>query len=78
MASFPPLRISDPDPFGEATLVPAPIDGRSEMRLAREMTDALIDKHPGSAAQGRKQLRRMFPESTLTARIAALNALMRR
>jgi hypothetical protein len=48
------------------------------MRLAREMADALVDKHPGNASQALKQLRLMFPKSPLTARAAALNALMRR
>jgi hypothetical protein len=78
MASRPAPQISDPDPFGEVTLVPASISGLSEMRLAREMADALVDKHPGTASQALKQLRLMFPKSPLTARVAALNALMRR
>jgi hypothetical protein len=78
MASRPASRISDPDPFGEVTLVPASISGQSEMRLAREMADALVAKHPGSASQALKQLRLMFPGSPLTARVAALHALMRR
>jgi hypothetical protein len=78
MASRPALRISEPDPFGEVTLVPASIDAPGEMRLAREMADALVDKHPGNASQALKQLRLMFPKSPLTARAAALNALMRR
>jgi len=74
MASRAALRISDPDPFGEVTLVPAAISGRSESQLARAMAKALVDAHPGSAWQ----LRQMFPESPLTARVAALNALMGR
>jgi hypothetical protein len=78
MASRPALRISEPDPFGEVTLVPAAISGLSEMRLARKMADALVDKHPATASQALKQLRQMFPGSPLTARVAALNALMRR
>ena len=78
MASRAALRISDPDPFGEVTLVPAAISGRSESQLARAMAKALVDAHPGSESQALRQLRQMFPESPLTARVAALNALMGR
>jgi len=78
MASRAALRISDPDPFGEVTLVPAAISGRSESQLARAMAKALVDAHPGSASQALRQLRQLFPESPLTARVAALNALMGR
>jgi hypothetical protein len=78
MVSRPARRISDPDPFGDVTLVPVSSDGLGEMRLAREMADALVDKHPRTASQALKQLRQTFPGSPLTARVAALNALMRR
>jgi hypothetical protein len=54
------------------------MSGRSESQLAGAMAKALIESRPGSASQALKQLRRMFPESPLTARVAALNALMRR
>ena len=72
-----PLRISDPIPFGEVTLVPSAMTG-SDRQLAHEMAEALVEAHPGSASQALKQLRAMFPNSPLTARVAALNALMRR
>jgi len=72
------LRISDPDPFGDVTLVPAAMSGRSESQLAGAMAKALIESKPGSASQALKHLRQMFPQSPLTARVAVLNALMRR
>lgn len=72
------IRISEPDPFGEVTLAPASMTGRSETQLARAMAKALVDSHPGTAAQALKHLRAMFPDSPLMVRVAALNALMRR
>jgi hypothetical protein len=72
------IRISDPDPFGEVTLAPAAISGRSESQLARAMAEALAESNPQTASQALKQLRAMFPDYPLTARVAALNALMRR
>jgi len=72
------IRISDPDPFGDVTLVPAAIAGRSESQLARAMAEALVESNPGTASQALQYLRSMFPGSPLTARVAALNALMRR
>ena len=65
-------------PFGEVTLVPAALTGRSESHLARAMTEALVDSNPSTASQALKYLRAMFPDSPLTIRVAALNALMRR
>jgi hypothetical protein len=72
------LQISDPDPFGEVALAPAAMCGRSESQLAGAMARALVETRPDSASQALKQLRLMFPESPLTARVAALNALMGR
>jgi hypothetical protein len=72
------IRITDPNPFGEVTLVPAAITGRSESQLARAMAEALVNSSPSTASQALKHLRAMFPDSPLTVRVAALNALMRR
>jgi hypothetical protein len=72
------IRISDPDPFGEVTLVPAAASGRDERELARAMAETVMEAGPGTASQALKRLRMMFPESPLTIRVAALNALMRR
>ena len=70
------IRIDEPDPFGDVTLAPASMTGRSETQLARAM--ALVDAHPATASQALKHLRDLFPDSPLTVRVAALNALMRR
>lgn len=72
------VRIAEPDPFGEVTLAPAFMTGQSETQLARAMADTLVEQQPSSAAQALRQLRSLFPDSPLTLRVAALNALMRR
>ena len=72
------FRIAEPEAFGDVTLAPAFLTGRSETQLARAMAHVLVDKKPSTASQALSQLRALFPESPLTARVAALNALMRR
>jgi hypothetical protein len=72
------IRIAEPDPFGDVTLAPAFMTGQSETQLARAMAHALLQKQPSSASQALSQLRALFPQSPLTVRVAALNALMRR
>lgn len=78
LASRKTVRIAEPDPFGEVTLAPAAMTGRTETQLARAMADALLEKRPASASHALKQLRDLFPDAPLTVRVAALNALMRR
>jgi len=70
------LRISDPDPFGDVTLVPRQMSGHSEADLARAMAEALIGAEPESQSEALRLLRLMFPHSPLTVRVAALGALM--
>jgi hypothetical protein len=72
------IRIAEPDPFGEVTLAPAFMTGQSETQLAHAMAHALLQEQPSSASQALRQLRALFPQSPLTVRVAALNALMRR
>lgn len=72
-----PLRISEPDPLGDVTLVPRQVSGQSEAELARAMADALTGANPESQSEALRVLRAMFPHSPLTARVAALGALMR-
>lgn len=72
------VRIAEPDPFGDVTLAPAWLTGRSETQLARDMADALVKTSPSTASQALSRLRALFPDSPLTTRVAALNALMRR
>lgn len=72
------IRITDPDPYGDVTLVPSAITGRSESQLARAMAESIVSSNASSASQALQHLRAVFPDSPLTIRVAALNALMRR
>jgi hypothetical protein len=78
LVAKPILRISEPDAFGDVTLAPAAITGRSESELASSMAQALISATPSTGAEALNLLRRLFPDSPLTARVAALDAIMRR
>src|SRR4051812_47254949 len=51
------IRISDPSPFGEVTLVPATLSGRSESQLASAMAEALVGSNPGTPSQALSYLR---------------------
>jgi hypothetical protein len=42
------------------------------------MAEALIGATPSSGAEALNLLRRLFPDSPLTTRVAALDAIMRR
>jgi hypothetical protein len=70
--------LDEPPPFGDVALAPSEATGRSEAELARAMAERLLAAAPGSDAEALKVLRRAFPQSPLTARLAALAALMRR
>jgi hypothetical protein len=70
------LRIQSPMPFGEVTMVPAPISGRPEAEMARAMAAALTDIEAPSAADVYNRLRQAFPFAPLSARVGALTALM--
>jgi hypothetical protein len=65
-------------PFGEVTMVPAPISGRSEAEMARAMAAALADVEAPSATEIYARLRQAFPLAPLSARVGALAALMER
>ena len=65
-------------PFGDVTMVPAPISGRSEAEMARAMAAALSDVDAPSAAEVYGRLRQAFPLAQLSARVSALAALMER
>jgi hypothetical protein len=70
------LRIQSPIPFGDVTMVPAPISGRPEAEMARAMAAALADIDVPSAADVYNRLRQAFPMAPLSARVGALAALM--
>jgi hypothetical protein len=70
--------ITEPDPFGDVTIAPSGLTGRSEAEVARDMAAELIAVKPDSSAEALRHLRFFFPDSPLTVRVAALAALMRR
>jgi hypothetical protein len=70
------LRVQRPIPYGDVTLVPAPLSGRSEADMARAMAAALSDIDAPTAADVHSQLRQAFPFAPLRARMAALTTLM--
>jgi hypothetical protein len=72
------LRVQPPIPFGDVTMVPAPISGHPESDMARAMAAALADVEAPTAAEVFNQLRQAFPLAPLTARVAALANLMDR
>jgi hypothetical protein len=65
-------------PFGEVTMVPAPLSGRPEADMARAMAAALADVEAPTAAEVFSRLRQAFPLAPLSARVGALAALMDR
>jgi hypothetical protein len=72
------LRVQSPVPFGDVALVPASLSGRPEADMARAMAAALADVEAPSAADVYNRLRQAFPLAPLSARMAALAALMER
>ena len=72
------LRIQPPVPFGDVTMVPAPLSGRPEAEMARAMAAALADIEAPTAADVYNRLRQAFPLAPLSARVGALAALMDR
>jgi hypothetical protein len=70
------LRIQPPVPFGDVTMVPAPLSGRPEAEMARAMAAALADVEAPTAADVYNRLRQAFPLAPLSARVGALATLM--
>jgi hypothetical protein len=72
------MRIVPPLPFGDVTLVPAPVSGRPEADMARAVAAVLADVEAPTAADVYRRLRQAFPYAPLSVRVAALSALMER
>jgi hypothetical protein len=72
------LRVQPPVPYGDVVLVPAPLSGRPEDDMARAMAAVMADVEAPTAADVYNQLRQAFPLAPLSARVAALSALMER
>jgi hypothetical protein len=77
-AAAQPLRLQEPAPLGDMPLAPPELTGVSQAELARSMAEYLTASGPGSDAEALSFLRRAFPHSPLTVRVAALAAMMRR
>jgi hypothetical protein len=73
-----PLRIQNPLPLGEVTLLPRAATGRSEMEMARAMAAALGGIEVDSASSALTHLRHAFPQAPLNVRLAALDDIMQR
>jgi hypothetical protein len=72
------LRVQPPVPYGDVTLVPAPLCGRPEDDMARSIAAVMADVEAPTAADVYNQLRQAFPLAPLSVRVAALAALMER
>jgi hypothetical protein len=72
------LRVQPPMPFGDVTIMPAPLSGRPEADMARAMAAALADVEAPTAAEVYNRLRQAFPPAPLSARVGALASLMDR
>lgn len=72
------LTLHDAAPLGEVVLAPSALTGLPHAELARSMANYLQKAAPGNGAEALSLLRRTFPDSPLTVRVAALVALMRR
>jgi hypothetical protein len=72
------IRVTDPIPLGDVVLAPPEATGRSQADLARSMAEQLLSQGSESDAEALSVLRQAFPHAPLTARVAALAALMRR
>ena len=72
------LRVQPPIPFGDVTMVPAPLSGRPEAELGRAIAAAFADIEAPSAAEIYGRLRQSFPYAPLSARVAALSVIMER
>jgi hypothetical protein len=72
------LRVQQPNPIGEVTMVPAPLTSRPEEHTARAMAAAFADTEAASSAAVLNRLRQTFPQAPLSERVAALSVIMDR
>jgi len=72
------LKIQPPVPFGEVTLVPSMLSGRSDANMAAAMAESLAEIEAPTAADVYKRLRQAFPLAPLSARVTALAYVMAR
>jgi len=72
------LRVQQPMPFGEVTMVPATLSGRPEADMARAMAAAFADTEAPTSTDVFNRLRQSFPLVPLNTRVAALGVIMER
>ncbi|HML07423.1 MAG TPA: hypothetical protein VK430_04755 [Xanthobacteraceae bacterium] len=72
------LRVEPPVPFGDVTMVPDTLSGRSAAEFSRALAAALAEGEAPTAADVYRRLRRAFPIAPLSARLTALAVAMGR
>jgi len=72
------MRIEDPSPLGDVTLVPSAATGRPELETARAMAAARGARARAGHKRRQAWPMQVKPRGPLGARLAALAALMRR
>jgi len=73
-----PLSPTDALPLGDMPLAPFAMTKRTAADLEQAMVEHLQATAPASASDALGALRRAFPDSPLSARVAAFASLMRR
>ena len=73
-----PLSPTDALPLGDMPLAPFAMTKRTEADLAQAMVEHLQETAPASGSDALGALRRAFPDSPLSAPVAAFASLMRR
>jgi hypothetical protein len=73
-----PIRIVESPPLGDVVFAPAEETGCPKTALARKMAAMLRHARVDTDAEALMRLRREFPQTPLSTRIAALALLMRR
>ena len=76
--SFHPLSLAEQPPLGDMPLAPFAMTKRTEADLAQAMAAHLHDMAPTSGTEALGVLRRAFPDSPLSARVAAFASLLGR
>ncbi len=72
------LRVQQPDPFGDVTMVPSILSGQPDMDMARAMAAECAKGDASSAAGIYNRLRQPYPPAPLSARVAVLGTLVKR
>jgi hypothetical protein len=77
MSMISPVVVREAIPFGEVTLAPFNLTGKTESELAHSLAEHVAASGPESDAEALALMRREFPRVSLATRVAALGALIR-